>query len=115
MGIRARQRIAHAGGVGAKSAAKKLVEKRRSEALAGIKMPENLRAKPVTFAELAKRALTYSKANKRSHDHDEWRMPALVDAFGTLAAEDIKPDEIQQWLDSKADVWTLPPAIGILC
>lgn len=67
----------------------------------------NLRAKPVTFAELAKRALTYPKANKRSHDHDEWRMPALVDAFGTRGAEDIKPDEIQQWLDSKADVQTL--------
>ena len=33
-------------------------------------------------------------------------LPALVDAFGARAAEDIAPDEIQQWLDSKADVWS---------
>jgi len=33
-------------------------------------------------------------------------MPALVDAFGTFAAEEITPGEIQQWLDSKADVWS---------
>ncbi len=61
--------------VGPKAAAKALVETRRSDARLGIKMPENLRATPVTFAELAERALTYSRANKRSHGHDVQRMP----------------------------------------
>jgi len=92
--------------VGSKSAAKKLVEKRSSDAIEGIKMPVNLRAKAVTFGELAKRALEHSKAEKRSHGHDAYRMPALVDAFGTRVAEDITPDEIQQWLDSKAGAWS---------
>src|SRR5215471_11859991 len=43
--------------VGSKSVANKLVEKRRSDARAGIKMPDNFRAAPVTFRELAKDAL----------------------------------------------------------
>src|ERR1700756_3324173 len=60
--------------VGSRSAAIKLVEKRRTQSREGIKMPENLRAKPASFADLAKGALTYSKANKRSYSHDEQRM-----------------------------------------
>jgi integrase len=92
--------------VGAKSLAMKLVEKRRSDARAGVKMPENLRAKPVSFRELAERALDYSKANKRSHGHDVCRMPALVAQFGDRAAEDIAPGEVQQWLDSKSAEWS---------
>src|SRR5579864_5773753 len=74
--------------VGPKSLALKLVEKRRTDARAGVKMPENLRAKPVSFRALAERALDYSKANKRSHGHDVYRMPALVAKFGDRA-EDI--------------------------
>jgi hypothetical protein len=35
--------------VGPKSSAIKRVEKRRTDAREGVKMPENLRAKPVTF------------------------------------------------------------------
>jgi hypothetical protein len=78
-------------------------------------MPDNLRAKPVTFKELAERTLVHSKANKRSHDHDVWRMPALVDAFGNRAAEEITPGEIQQWLDSKANVWSPATRNRYLC
>jgi|SRR5579864_3565935 len=92
--------------VGAKSLAIKLVEKRRSDARAGVKMPENLRAKPVTFRELAERALDYSKANKRSHAHDQWRMPALIEAFGNRAAEEITRGDIQKWLDFKSTEWS---------
>ena len=91
--------------VGARSIAINLVEKRRSDARAGVKMPENLRARPITFAEIAQRALDYSKANKRSHAHDVLRMPALVTAFGNRAAEEISRGDIQKWLDSKSDEW----------
>src|SRR5437762_10449307 len=92
--------------VGPKSLAIKLAEKRRTDARAGLKMPENLRAKAVTFSELAQRALTYSKANKRSFGHDVLRMPALVAEFGNRAAEDITRGDIQKWLDSKAEKWS---------
>ena len=39
--------------IGSRSAAIKLVEKRRTDVCAGVKMPENFRAKPITFGELA--------------------------------------------------------------
>ncbi len=64
-----------------------------------LEMPENLRAKRVTFAEISKRALTYSEANKRSYEHDKLRMPALVAEFGTRIAEDVKRGDVQKWLD----------------
>lgn len=91
--------------VGPKSLAIKLAEKRRTDARAGVKMPENLRSKAATFSQLAERALAYSKANKRSHGHDVLRMPALIAAFGNRAAEDISRGDIQKWLDSKAGEW----------
>ena len=81
--------------VGPKSVAIKLAEKRRTDARAGVKMPENLRAKSATFSDLADRALAYSKANKRSHGHDVQRMPALVLAFGNRSAEDITRGDIE--------------------
>lgn len=80
--------------VGSRSKAEKLVEKRRTQAREGIKMPESFRAKPVTFAEIAQRALAYSKANKRSHSHDKQRMVLLTDDFGNRIAEDITRADI---------------------
>jgi site-specific recombinase XerD len=93
--------------VGAKKAAIKLVEKRRTQAREGVKMPENLRAKPATFADLAERAKAYSKANKRSYDHDVQRMKHLTEEFGNRTAEDITRGDIQKWLDSKAEDWSI--------
>ena len=93
--------------VGPKSLAQKLVERRRTDAHLGTKMPENLRARPVTFAELAERALAYSQANKRSHGHDIQRMPALIEEFGNRSAEEVTRGDIQKWLDAKASSWSL--------
>ena len=53
--------------IGLRSEAIKLVERRRTDARLGVKLPENLRARPVTFAEIAKAALEYSRQEKRSH------------------------------------------------
>lgn len=92
--------------VGRKSLAVKLVEQRRTDARRGVKMPENLRARAITFAEIAERALNYSKANKRSHGHDALRMPALVAEFGTRPAEEITRGDIQDWLDSRSEEWS---------
>jgi hypothetical protein len=82
------------------------VESRRTKTREGVKMPQNLRATKITFAEIAESTLAWSRANKRSFGHDEQRMPRLVEQFGTRPAEDIEPGEIMDWLDSRAD-WSL--------
>src|ERR1700688_637253 len=52
---------------GSKSVAIKLVDKRRTEALQGKKLPEKLRRATVTFADISRDALVYSKAHKRTY------------------------------------------------
>src|SRR5271167_2032226 len=63
---------------GTKGAAIKLYQKRKMEVLQGKKLPENLRAPLVSFDDLAKDALAYSKAHKRSYGDDEIRMEKLL-------------------------------------
>ena len=60
-------------------------------------MPENLRAKPVTFSELSV-AVSEDKCN--------YRMKTLVAKFGNSPAEEIKPHEFRDWLDEH-DEWAL--------
>src|SRR5215472_12855337 len=71
---------------GTKSAAKILVEKRRTEVLEGIKLPKNLRARRVFFGELCDDYLAYAKANNLGKDVDSYRIAKLKAAFGTQAA-----------------------------
>ena len=87
--------------VGSLRNAGKLVENRRTDARRGLKLPETLRARPATFGEIAKTALEYSKANKRSYRNDIYRMAMLVEKFGTWKAEAIKPRDIENWLASQ--------------
>ena len=89
---------------GTKGAAIKLYRKRKTEALQGKKLPETLRRATVTFGEIAKDALAYSKANKRSHRDDEYRMKRLTDWFGSCAAESITPQEIENMLTDTAEL-----------
>jgi len=56
----------------------------------------------VSIADIAKRALDYSRSRKRSFYHDESRMRPLVADFGQRTAVDITPHEIEAWLDSHA-------------
>ena len=44
----------------------KLHRKRKTEVLAGRKLPETLRRREVSFQELVRDALAYSRAHKRS-------------------------------------------------
>jgi integrase len=92
--------------IGSKSAAIKTAERRRTEAREGVKMPVNLRARKITFGEIAKVALAWARANKRDFAHDEYRMPLLIEQFGNRQAEDITPGEITEWLESRSD-WSL--------
>jgi len=52
--------------VGRKSVAIQLYRKRKTEVLEGKKLPDKLRARKVSFAELAEDTLEYSRAHKRS-------------------------------------------------
>ena len=58
---------------GTKSAAIDLVRKRKTEALQGKKLPEKLRRATVTFADISRDALAYSKAHKRTYKDDKQR------------------------------------------
>jgi site-specific recombinase XerD len=90
--------------VGSRSNATKLYQKRKTQAWEGMKVPENLRAKPVMFSDLAIDALEYSRSRKPlSHRDDQSRMKKIRGKFGDWAAEKITPQEIEGWLDSHAD------------
>ena len=56
------------------SSAEKLLDKRHTEALQGKKLPETLRAKPVTFGELLDDALEYSKSENGTRTTTEIRI-----------------------------------------
>jgi site-specific recombinase XerD len=81
---------------GSKSVAIKLVDKRRTEALQGKKLPERLRRATVSFGEIAKDALAYSKANKLSYRHDAGRMETLLGWFREYPAEAITAQDVER-------------------
>src|SRR5690242_1866377 len=74
---------------GTKSAAMKLYIKRKQQALEGIKLPENLKTKKVTFGELLDDAIEYSERNTPPGGEKRYkcRVKLIRDAFGALPAE----------------------------
>lgn len=95
---------------GTKGAAIKLYQKRKTEVLQGKKLPENLRAPMVGFAELTKDALAYSKAHKRSYGDDVIRMEKLLSSFRGRSAESITPRELERFLAENAEENDWAPA-----
>jgi integrase len=91
---------------GSFSQAKKLLDKRRGEAVNGKKLG-NLRARLVLFHEIADDALEYSRAHKRSHRDDACRMVKLVEMFGKSPANDLNGHEMEQRLNAvaKSEGW----------
>jgi site-specific recombinase XerD len=81
---------------GTKSAAIELYRKRKTEALQGKKLPEKLRRATVTFAEIARDALSYSKAHKRTYGDDIARMDRILGWFRDRAADSVTPQEIER-------------------
>src|SRR5271163_4060768 len=69
--------------VGNRGAATKLYQKRKTEVLQGKKLPEQFRAKRVTFSELADDAIEWAKAHKLTWQDDVIRLKPLLDAFGS--------------------------------
>jgi hypothetical protein len=66
---------------GSKSVAIKLADQRRTEALPGKNLPERIRPATIPFSDIAKDALSYSKANKVSCRHGAGRMGTLLGWF----------------------------------
>ena len=85
--------------VGSRGNAIKLYQQRKTELLAGAKLPQNLRKRGVTFEVLAGEAEASSEEN---HPKDirtvEGRMKVLVAEFGEQTAASIEPHQIDQWL-----------------
>jgi integrase len=81
---------------GTKRTALALYQKRKTEALQGKKLPETLRRPPVSFEEIAKEALRYSEAHKRTYSDDKQRMDRILGWFKGRSAASITPDEIER-------------------
>jgi site-specific recombinase XerD len=96
---------------GTKGSAGTLYRKRKTEILQGKKLPEHLRARQVSFAELAQDALNYSRTNKvGSYRQDVYRMKALLGWLGSRAADSITPQDIERWLMVQAEEHDWKPA-----
>jgi len=91
---------------GLKQTATTLYRKRKTEVLQGKKLPET-RKRVMSFEELSKDALAYSKAHKQDSRHDGYRMHRLVGQFGGRPAEGITPQDIERFLAAgiEQDKW----------
>jgi len=88
--------------VGSRGNAIKLYQKRKTQALQGVKLPETMRVRAVTFSEIAEAALEYSRSEKASYRQDKYRARLLLEQFGSSVAERITLQDIEQWLDQQA-------------
>ena len=91
--------------VGRRGDAITLYNKRKTEVLQRKKLPENLRAKGVTFDDLCKDALEHCKAVNSEDSTYELglKMEVLKPAFGHLRADAITKQDILRWLVTESD------------
>jgi site-specific recombinase XerD len=91
--------------VGTRKAASDLYSKRKNDARVGAKLPDSLKAKkPILFEELAKDAMEYSKAHKKSHRGDISNLSSLLPVFGKMKAEGITPQTISAYFGTRTDL-----------
>ncbi len=91
--------------VGRRSDAIALYQKRKTQFRAGLKLPETLRVKKtILFEDLAKDAMLYSAAHKRSHRGDLSNLSSLLPAFGKIKADEITPAQIASYLATRSDL-----------
>lgn len=95
---------------GTKSSALTLYRKRKTESLQGKKLPENLRTPMVSFVQLAREALAYSKVHKHSYGDDLIRMERLLSRFRDCKADSITAQELEQHLAQTAEELNWAPA-----
>ena len=91
--------------VGTRKAASDLYSKRKNDARMGVKLPDSIKAKrAILFEELAKDAMEYSKAHKKSHRGDISNLSSLLPVFGKLKAEEITPQIITAYFSTRTDL-----------
>jgi len=91
--------------VGSKRAASDLYKKRKNDARIGIKLPDTLRVtRPVLFEDLAKDAMVYSAAHKKSHRGDLSNLKSLLPVFGKEKADAITPQAIAVYFATRTDL-----------
>lgn len=81
---------------GTKGGAIDLYRKRKTEALMGKKLPEKLRRATITFADISRDALSYSKAHKLTYADDVSRMERILNWFRDRSADSVTPQEIER-------------------
>lgn len=86
--------------VGRKSDAIDLYRVRKAEALAGKKLPGNLRQSRVKFQALADAILTYSANHHEDHRNVQSRLKKICEDFGQRDAASILPEEIDTWISA---------------
>jgi site-specific recombinase XerD len=91
-----------------------LYRKRKVEALLGKKLPEKLRRAAVSFAEVARDALEYSKQHKvpDAARADHWHMEAILSWFRGRAADDVRPQDIERHLSELAERGLKPATLN---
>jgi integrase len=89
---------------GSKSSALTLYRKRKTEVLEGKKFPENLRRTNVSFEEIARDALEYSRTTKvrEAYRIDRWHMSTLLNWFRSWGAMELNPQDIERRLNELA-------------
>lgn len=90
---------------GSKGAAIDLYRKRKTHVLEGRKLPEKLRSASVSFDEIVRDALQYSRTKKvpAAYKGDCWAAEILLGWFRGRVAEEISPKEIEGQLAKLAD------------
>ena len=97
---------------GAKGMAIDLYRKRKTEALAGKKLPEKLRRATVLFEEIARDTLEYSRREKRTYDDDVSRMERILGWFRGRAVDSITPRDIEQRLEEGIEQGWAPSTVN---
>ena len=86
--------------IGRRKTAVTMYQSRKLGVLEGKKLPENMRNRGTTLAQLVDDALAWSKTHKKAHRDDSSRLKRVVATFGHRVAQDITPLEIDAWLSA---------------
>lgn len=97
---------------GTRSVALKLYRKRKQQALERRKLPENLRAREVTFGELLDTAKEHTEQRTPAGGERRYkcRLDLLKAAFGSMPADSITPLMLARWLSAAQNKHEWRPA-----
>jgi site-specific recombinase XerD len=90
--------------VGPRGAAVALYEKRKTDARMGVKMPDNIRHRGITFQQLADAILVHvAQHGYKDQRNVRSRLDKLCKDFGPFEAEKILPEHITDWLSANTN------------